>query len=60
MHVLVHELVCKYILVKQHCWLSILPFVVPVCRLLSVQIKGWDLIYSPLEFMAELVHITAS
>jgi len=33
---------------------------VPACHLLSVQIKGWGLIYSPVECMAELVHTTAS
>lgn len=59
MHIRVRELVCKCMLVKQHC-LSVLPVAVPACHLLSVQIKAWGLIYSPVECMAELVHTTAS
>lgn len=49
--------VCKCTL---RCSLSTLPVVVPACHLLSVQIKGLGLIYSPVECMAELVHTTAS
>lgn len=60
MHIVVCGPGCKRTIVSQRSCLSTLPVAVPACHLLSVQIKGWGLIYSPVECMAELVHTTAS